>query len=194
MADNLFSPSGNSSDPRPHQQGKAKGQKNGLPVTEDKEWMVDTGAQISVITKSNGDKFDLTAVGGSASGTTGGGGLLVKSGLTMQFEIFDTTGSTKTVNCKMLASNRTTRAARSSGWIRSPMSARSSNGTPRRAPDACASRDQPALWPLRGFGVTARGAVANRTENPGETHRYAAGAAVRRISAPGRRRRTWAPS
>jgi hypothetical protein len=101
MADNLFSPSGNPSDPRPHQQGKAKGFKSGLPVTENKEWMVDTGAQISVITKSNGDKFDLTAVGGSASGTTGGGGILVKSGLTMEFEIFDTTGTAKTVTCNL---------------------------------------------------------------------------------------------
>src|SRR5947209_4215283 len=101
MADNLFAPSGSPSDPRPHQHGKAKGSKKGSPVTEDKEWMVDTGAQISVITKSNGDKFDLVAVGGSASGTTGGGGILVKSGLTMEFEVFDNTGAASTATCNL---------------------------------------------------------------------------------------------
>lgn len=101
MADNLFPPSGNPSDRRPHQKGKARGLKNGLPADADKEWMVDTGAQISVITKSNGDKFDLTAVGGTASGTTGGGGILVKSGLTMEFEIYDIAGTSKTVTCNL---------------------------------------------------------------------------------------------
>ena len=101
MPDNLFAPSGNSSDPRPHQQGMARGLKNGLPVAAKKEWMVDTGAQISAITKDNGDKFDLTTVGGSASGTAGGGGILVKSGLTMEFEIFDTHGVATTVTCNL---------------------------------------------------------------------------------------------
>lgn len=101
MPDNLFPPSGNPSDPRPHQHGKARGLKYGLPVAEDKEWMIDTGAQISVITKSNGDKFDLTAVAGSASGTTGGAGILIRSGLTMEFQIFDIAGSAKTVTCKL---------------------------------------------------------------------------------------------
>jgi hypothetical protein len=101
MPDNLAPPSGNSSDRRPHQQGEARGFKSGLPVSADKEWMVDTGAQISVITKSNGDKFDLTAVGGSASGTTGGGRILVKSGLEMVFEVFDPAGVATTVTCSL---------------------------------------------------------------------------------------------
>jgi hypothetical protein len=101
MPDNLGPPSGSASDRRPHQRGKAKGLQNGLPHSEDKEWLVDTGAQISVVTKDNGDKFDLTAVGGSASGTTGGGGILVKSGLEMEFEIFDTNGVATTVKCNL---------------------------------------------------------------------------------------------
>jgi len=63
--------------------------------------MVDTGAQISCITKSNGDKFDLTPVGGTASGTAGGGGILVKSGLEMQFEVLDPHGAPTTVTCNL---------------------------------------------------------------------------------------------
>ena len=101
MADNLLAPSGNPTDPRPHQLGKARGLKNGLLVAATKGWMVDTGAQISAITKDNGDKFDLTAVGGSASGTAGGGGILVKSGQTMEFEVFDTHGVATTVTCNL---------------------------------------------------------------------------------------------
>lgn len=101
MADNLGPRSGSSSDRRPHQSGKASGLKNGLPHSEKKEWMVDTGAQISVITKSNGDKFDLNPVGGSASGTMGGGGILIKSGLEMEFEVFDPRGYARTVTCNL---------------------------------------------------------------------------------------------
>jgi len=101
MASNLGSPSSNSSDHRPHQVGKATGYKAGNPVTVGKEWLIDTGAQISCITKSNGDQFDLTLTGGSASGTTGGGGILVKSGLTMWFEIFDKAGAPKSVSCNL---------------------------------------------------------------------------------------------
>jgi hypothetical protein len=101
VPDNLFAPSRNPSDPRPHQQGMARGMKNGHPAAANKEWMVDTGAQISAITKDNGNKFDLTAVGGSASGTSGGGGILIKSGLSMEFEIFDTHGVATPVACNL---------------------------------------------------------------------------------------------
>jgi hypothetical protein len=101
MPDHLGPPSGNPLDRRPHQMGQAEGSKAGMTVQVDKEWMVDTGAQISAITKNNGDKFDLTPVGGSASGTIGGGGIIVKSGLTMIFEIFDRKGKPKTVKCNL---------------------------------------------------------------------------------------------
>jgi hypothetical protein len=98
---NLKPPSFKPSDLRPHQLGKATGHKSGLPVSVTKEWLVDTGAQISCITKSNGDQFDLTLTGGSASATTGGGGILVKRGLTMWFEIFDTASMRKSVSCSL---------------------------------------------------------------------------------------------
>jgi len=81
--------------------GKVKGNKGGMPVTAKKKWLIDTGAQISVITKQNGDKFDLTVIGGSASGTTGGAGIIIKSGLTMIFKIFDRSGKSKSVNCSL---------------------------------------------------------------------------------------------
>jgi len=101
MSYKLGPPSGNAFDRRPHQLGKASGTKDGFPVTVSKEWLVDTGAQISAITKDNADQFDLTAVAGSASATTGGGGILVRSGLTMHFEILDTAGSSKSVSCSL---------------------------------------------------------------------------------------------
>jgi hypothetical protein len=101
MADNLCTPSGNSADHRPHQTGEARGYKWGSAVSSSTEWLMDTGAQISVITKSKGALFDLTPVGGSASGTTGGGGILVKSGVDMIFEIFDSSGLSKQVTCSL---------------------------------------------------------------------------------------------
>jgi hypothetical protein len=101
MASNLGPPSSNSSDHRPHQVGKATGYKAGNPVTAQKEWLVDTGAQISCITSSNAAQFDLKLTGGSASATTGGGGILVKTGLTMWFEIFDKAGASKSVSCSL---------------------------------------------------------------------------------------------
>src|SRR5438132_1027322 len=64
----------NPSDPRPFQTGQVEGTKNHRPATVSKEWLVDTGASISALTRSNADQFDLTPLGGTASGTTGGGG------------------------------------------------------------------------------------------------------------------------
>jgi hypothetical protein len=84
---NLRASSANPSDPRPFQTGQVEGTKSHLSVTAPKEWLVDTGASLSVVTKSNADQFDLTPLGGSASGTTGGGGILIKSGLTMVFTV-----------------------------------------------------------------------------------------------------------
>lgn len=101
MTHNLFTPAGKSADHRPHQTGEARGWKWGWIVTSTTEWLIDTGAQISVITKSKGALFDLTSVAASASGTTGGGGILVKSGLDMLFEIFDLSGSATQVTCSL---------------------------------------------------------------------------------------------
>lgn len=93
MPDNLGPPSWNATERRPHQNGQAKGMKNGNPVSVAVEWMFDTGAELSVITNSVESNFDLTPVGGSASGTTGGGGILIKSGMKVEFEVFDPSGS-----------------------------------------------------------------------------------------------------
>lgn len=78
---NLHASSVNPSDPRPFQKGEAEGVKNGHPKTVLKEWLVDTGASISALTRDNAEQFDLTPLGGSASATTGGGGILIKAGL-----------------------------------------------------------------------------------------------------------------
>ena len=85
----------------PHQQGEAGGYKWGAAVVSKTEWLIDTGAQISVVTNSKGALFDLTPAGGSASGTTGGGGILIKSGLKMIFEIFDAGGAAMQVTCNL---------------------------------------------------------------------------------------------
>jgi hypothetical protein len=97
MADNLAAPSSDLSNQRPHQWGKAKGKKSSSPVEEDIEWLIDTGADIAAVTKDVGDKFDLTATAGSASATTGGAGMLIKSGLTVEFEVLDHNDKPQTV-------------------------------------------------------------------------------------------------
>jgi hypothetical protein len=101
MPNNLFAPSTNPSDLRPHQFGRARGTQFGWPVDESKEWLIDTGASIAVITKDNADKFNLTLVAGSASGTTGGGGILIKRGLTTEFEVFDSAGVAHKKQCSL---------------------------------------------------------------------------------------------
>jgi hypothetical protein len=62
--------------------------------------MVDTGAQIACVTQATGAKFPLKTVAGSASATTGGGGL-IKSGLTTEFEIINTSGIPTKVRCSL---------------------------------------------------------------------------------------------
>jgi len=105
--DNLGPNSKNSADQRPFQFGKAKGKKKSLfslgssTIEVKKEWMFDTGATVSAITKGNADQFKLTPVGGTASGTTGGGGIIMKSGLTMIFSVIDPSGSSREVECSL---------------------------------------------------------------------------------------------
>jgi len=93
MPDNLAPPSWDAAQRRPHQGGQAKGyDKGGLSVSVSVEWMADTGAELSVVTKDVAKNFNLAPVGGSASGTTGGGGIIIKSGMEMEFEVFDSAG------------------------------------------------------------------------------------------------------
>jgi hypothetical protein len=98
---NLRASAANPGGQRPFQNGQVEGTKNGLPMTVLKEWLVDTGATLSAITKDNADRFDLIPLGGSASGTTGGGGILIKSGLTMVFTVLGITGSNQQVRCSL---------------------------------------------------------------------------------------------
>jgi hypothetical protein len=99
---NLNASSVNSGDPRPFQNGEVTGTKHGAVLQAAKEWLVDTGASISAITKSNADQFDLTITGASASATTGGGGIIMKSGLSMVFKVLDeATGTDNKVHCSL---------------------------------------------------------------------------------------------
>jgi hypothetical protein len=92
---NLGPPAANRLSERPHQDGHASGTKSGAPVRIAIEWMVDTGADITTVRNATGAKFDLTATGASASPTTGGGGILVYTGLAAEFMAEDrTSGST----------------------------------------------------------------------------------------------------
>jgi hypothetical protein len=98
---NLHASSTRPADPRPFQSGAVEGTKNSQPKTAAKEWLIDTGATISAITKSNAAQFDLTVLGGSASSTTGGGGILIKSGLTLVFTVLKPNGTQVQVRCSL---------------------------------------------------------------------------------------------
>jgi hypothetical protein len=65
------------------------------------EWLIDTGAAISALTKDKADQLDLVPLGISTSGTTGGGGILIKSGAEMAFTIRGSTGTDVAVRCAM---------------------------------------------------------------------------------------------
>jgi hypothetical protein len=81
--------------------GSAEGTKNGASAVVSKEWLIDTGAEVSAITNSNADNFDLTPLGATARATSTGAGLAMHSGLTMVFEVKDSTGKDVTVNCSL---------------------------------------------------------------------------------------------
>jgi hypothetical protein len=89
------------SDPRPFQIGRVEGFKKGAALSKSKEWLIDTGAEVSAITKSSADYFDLTTTAATAFATSGGTGLLVKTGLTMFFEVRQSSGADSEVNCSI---------------------------------------------------------------------------------------------
>ena len=102
MADNLSTPTRSSSDKRPHQVGKGVGvDRWSAPCSVSIEWMVDTGAEIACVTQATANNFQLKTVAGSASATTGGGGILIKSGLTTEFEVLNTSGRRNSVQCSL---------------------------------------------------------------------------------------------
>jgi hypothetical protein len=73
---------------RPHQHGAAQGQApDGSNANESKNWLIDTGAQISCISEANARNFKTTPTGGTAGGVEHGGGLVIVSGVTMVFNV-----------------------------------------------------------------------------------------------------------
>jgi hypothetical protein len=94
---NLAPPAGSPASQRPYQVGRALGSKAGKPVQVTVEWLIDTGADIGVVRKAIGDRFDLTPTAASASPTTGGGGIIVKSGLRVEFRAEDHHGVSHTL-------------------------------------------------------------------------------------------------
>ena len=77
---------------RPHARGEARGSKRGRSVTKTVEWLLDSGADVTVVQKQVGDCFDLVATGASASPTTGSRGILMKRGMTVSVTVEDGTG------------------------------------------------------------------------------------------------------
>jgi hypothetical protein len=59
--------------------------------------MVDSGADIGVVRSSVGNQLALTATGVSASPTTGGGGIIIKTGLQVGFSAEDPHGASVTI-------------------------------------------------------------------------------------------------
>jgi hypothetical protein len=98
----LTPPAGKPAGQRPCQPGRVLGPKAGVAHQVALEWLVDTGAEISAVHQSVGNQFTFTrVVGASASPTTGGGGILVYAGATVEFSARDATGA----SCVMHATN-----------------------------------------------------------------------------------------
>ena len=91
---NLQKNSLHAGDLRPFQvNGYVDGYKNGSAVSKMVEWLVDTGASVSVVTKNVGDLFDLTPTGASANATTGGAGIMMNTGLSVEFTVRNPAGN-----------------------------------------------------------------------------------------------------
>jgi hypothetical protein len=91
-------PAGTTSSICPYQQGKARGRRFGLHVARDVEWLIDTGADISAVWNSIGAAFDVKSIGATASGTTGGGGIQIVTGIVAEFQAEDSSGRAHTVS------------------------------------------------------------------------------------------------
>ena len=91
---NIGPPASNPQSRQPYQRGRARGRKNGNAVEVAKEWLVDTGAPISVISRSNARKFDYTVVHQTPDGVW-------VRGITMVFTIEGANGQPKEVTCNL---------------------------------------------------------------------------------------------
>lgn len=88
-------------DRRPWQKASAKGKKDGKDVEVEKEWLVDTGGELSCITEDNAKKFDLKANAAIGDGSTVAGKAVAKDGLTMKFRYLDADGNEKVQECAL---------------------------------------------------------------------------------------------
>jgi hypothetical protein len=82
-------PSRSGSSIRPFQRGRITGRSRGAVVSEDVEWLVDTGSDITVVRNRVGSVFETTSRGLTASPTTGGQSIQVVTGLAAEFEVED---------------------------------------------------------------------------------------------------------
>jgi hypothetical protein len=97
---------GTPTDPqRPHQRGAAQGDApGGGNANESKNWLIDSGAQISCISAANARHFRTTPTGATAGGV-GGGALPIVRGITMVFNIHTDDpaypGHERNVSCRL---------------------------------------------------------------------------------------------
>jgi hypothetical protein len=90
---------------RPFQRGAAQGEApGGGNANEAKDWLIDTGAEISAISQANAAHFVTTPTGGSARGVNGAP-ITVVRGVTMLFKIATDDpaypGGERTVSCDL---------------------------------------------------------------------------------------------
>lgn len=85
---------------RPVQDGRVLGKRlgDGASFSVNVTWMVDTGADLATVRDKVGRQFRYTqSFAATASPTTGGGGILVVSGLEAEFSVKDQWGNDTTV-------------------------------------------------------------------------------------------------
>jgi len=97
---------GTPTDPqRPHQRGAAQGDApGGGAANESKNWLIDTGAQISCISQANAAHF-RTAPTGATAGGVNGGAMPIVTGVTMVFKVKTDNpaypGGERNVSCRL---------------------------------------------------------------------------------------------
>ncbi len=106
--DNLGPNGTNPHDPRPYQKGAGQQfDADGNLVNEQKEWLIDTGAEVSAISEENAERFDLPNIVGWAGGAVDdGGGMPIVRGpedrpFKMWFQRVGRNGLPQNVGCSL---------------------------------------------------------------------------------------------
>jgi aspartyl protease len=92
---------GKAGDARPFQTGFVNGVKNGQPVRLPVTWLVDTGAQATVLSQATANQLELHQRAGHASSVSGTP-LLLKAGAQPEFTVQDQAGNTRAAGSKMV--------------------------------------------------------------------------------------------